>query len=52
MEAITALEAEMGRVRCSFEEREKALEREKSTAEEQARWERQEHSASGWVREC
>ena len=37
--AIAALEAEMGRVRSSFEEREKALEGEKSAAEEHVRWE-------------
>ena len=35
----------MDRVRCSFEEREKALEGEKSAAEEHARWERQVDSA-------
>lgn len=37
VEAIAALEAEMGRVRSSFEERERALEGEKASAEEHAR---------------
>lgn len=37
VEAIASLEGEMDRVRCSFEEREKALEGEKSAAEEHVR---------------
>ena len=41
VEAIAALEAEMGRVRTSFEERERTLEGERSAAEEHARWEKQ-----------